>query len=71
MIDIPFPSMLNELLDYSKDKSFEIKVRRIHRLCIKSGRIVLADKIEMKYGRYFPKSDLVMAFRMALFANGK
>lgn len=61
-------SLINELVDYSKEQSLKIKVRRVYNKALKLGKLELCDKIETKYSRYFPQSDAVMAFSFALMA---
>lgn len=68
---LPFPNLLTELKNYSEDKALEIKVKRIHALCVKSKRFILADKILRKYPQYFKASDLSIAFGWSLAASRK
>jgi len=53
----------------------EQKVRHVHLLCLRQKHYKLADAIEYKYRQYFPKSDIAMAFGLAMMAvkqqNGK
>lgn len=57
---------LQELLNYGDNKSMEIKVRRVYHKAIRARKIALADRIEEKYRRYLPKSDMVMAMEIVL-----
>lgn len=68
---LPFPNLLTELVNYAEDKSLETKVKRIHALCIKSKRFILADRILRKYPQYFKASDLSIAFGWSLAASRK
>ncbi len=68
---LPFPNLLDELKIYSDEESLRRKVMRVYWKCVKSGRIGIANRIEIKYRQHFPKSDLVMAFGMSLLAIAK
>lgn len=62
--------LLNELLEFGVEVSFERKVLRVHRKCIRSGRMELAEKIFQKYSKHFEiKSDAAMAFYMSVIAS--
>lgn len=63
-------SLIKDLVEYSENKSFEYKVRRVYALCVRRRHIDLAYRIEHKYSKCFPKSDMLMAFSMALMARG-
>lgn len=60
---------IDELLDYANKLSFEDKVRRVHRLCVRASKIALADKIEAKYRQYLPQDDMLMSLRWALMVQ--
>lgn len=47
------------------------KALRVMNKCMLRGHRELAIRIERKYGRYFPKSDIVMAMGYALMAKNK
>lgn len=67
---LPFPDLLNDLVKFSEDSALEAKVKRVYWRCIRSGRIAIADKIELKYPQYFKQpNDLVMAFGFSLIAK--
>jgi len=73
--NIPFPNLLEELLDYGNsmsNKLFEQKVFRVWMKCKRAGKHGLADKIKDKYPRCFEiKSDDVQAFALSIAANNK
>ncbi len=65
---IPFPSILDELVNYGNDKSIEYKARRIRLLCIKNGKLKLAENIYRKY-LYKYATDLELSVYFSLMAN--
>jgi len=64
--------ILSDLVNYGNDIDdllFQQKVTRVHRKCIRSGRMELAEKIFQKYSKHFTiKSDAAMAFYMSVIA---
>lgn len=61
---LPFPELISEMVNYSHEKSLELKVLRVHSKCLVRKHYALADKIKTKYKRYFLQSDFEMAFRI-------
>lgn len=67
---IPFPKLLDDLVGYGKEKTFELKVKRIYWLAIRRRKHDLARKIEAKYPRILEvSSDMAIAFGYALAAE--
>lgn len=62
-VEIFNPELLDELIQFSKQKHAEIVYRR----CIQAGKISLAKKIAKKYNLY--PQDREVAFGMALLVN--
>lgn len=75
--ELPFPSLLEEMFDYSETKSETIfieKVKRVHLKCLLKKKTKLADKIYKKYQKHLSKnnhSDFTMAFELSLRAKKK
>jgi len=65
--------LLNELKQYSGTQSqspFWVRVKRIYNECLKTGHLTIAQKIAGRYPHIiFNKSDIVMAFGMAMMAS--
>lgn len=65
--------LLNELKQYSGTQSqspFWVRVKRIYNQCLKTGHLSIAQKLADKYPHIiYQKSDIVVAFGMALMAN--
>lgn len=61
---------IKELLEWSdkhSEKLLQDKAWRVHRKCLRSGRIALADKIQAKYPKAFDiKSDFAIAMGFSL-----
>ena len=68
---IPFPGLLDEMVNWADTKSLEMKVSRIIHLCMKQGHEKLAMKIAAKYDHLFTKHDIVIATGFALQAMKK
>ena len=69
---IAYPELLNDLVNYSKDRSLEVKVKSIYFKCIRARKINIADQIKIKYPQYFKvKSDALIAFEWLLRATKK
>lgn len=69
--DIPFPELLNELISYKPEDYLQLKVLRIHMVCIRNRKYKWAARIKHKYHRFFDNRDeVVMAFKQGvLLAN--
>lgn len=74
---IAFNSVLKDLKDWADRKDHEFfskKVLRVYGKCLRQKHFKLAADICKKYNTYFmeaPKSDIAMAFGMALMAQNK
>lgn len=73
MLDLFNRDLLNQMASYGVEMDkvfFERKVLRVHRKCIRSGRVELAEKIFQKHSDCFKiKSDAAMAFYMSVLAS--
>lgn len=61
-------ALLQELIDYDPKKDKIAKAWRVYGLCKKSGRIILANKIAVKY-QLFKADDVVDAFAIAMMCQ--
>lgn len=61
------PGLLKQMVDYTPPGQH--RAERIYHLCILRGHHKWASEISCKYGNHFYKSDIVMAFSMALAAT--
>lgn len=64
--------LLDELQNWSNEfdtKRTGSKALRSYNKCMRRGKIDLANKIKKKYGKYFPQSDMAVAFGMMLMAQ--
>ena len=70
---LPFPGLINELLEWQEDHSkkvFRSKVIRIYVKCLRRGKIELAVKIAKKYHSELTnnlRSDFDIATNFSLF----
>lgn len=71
MKNIPFPSLVKELVDFTENHTKKLKVQRVYRHCILAGKTELAKKIKSKYKEYFPHSDLVDSLAISLYYKSK
>ena len=65
-------NFLNELQDWCDKmdrQQMGSKALRVYNKCMLHGKVGLAKRIEQKYKRMFPQSDLAMSFRMMLAAT--
>lgn len=73
--DIPFPGLLNELIEWSEDHSkklFRSKIIRIYTKCLFRNKLQLAVKIATKYRKELTnelRSDMSIAMQYSLFAH--
>lgn len=71
---IPFPNLMNELLDYGSkisDNLSKAKANRIYIKCLRAKKLQLADKIANKYRLNEIKDDAVIAMRLYMMAIQK
>lgn len=76
---IPFPNLMNELLEFGNkmsDNLLKSKANRIYIKCIRAKKLQLAEKIANKYKLNQIKDDAVIAMSLAMqaykrYENGK
>lgn len=68
MLDL---NLLTEFLNFDPDPNRGAKAQRIWNKCMRAKHFKIADKIKLKYGRHFPKSDLAIAFMWGEVARQK
>ena len=61
---IPFSNLMNELLDYGKNK----KAQFTYNKCVRNRKFNLAEKIAKKYNLKTIQSDGVMSMQIAMMA---